>query len=278
VGPKVYHHNHRFCRILVEGFDAEPGLYHKILQNGGGSESMNWIRYDFFISYSREDSASTDALTEAIRGRGYSVFYDKSSMLVGERWKTRLEKAIGSSRICVLCWSEHAKKSEYVPFEYSRAEGLKKPVLPWLLDTTPLPAMIEIHGIVEQDPVIAADLLTKRAGWRLTLRRRLSICAIFLLMATLFLIYLGTHRPAPQWEFSGRIIDSETLFPIAGVEVDAEQRFKTFTDKDGRYVLHLPSPRTQYIHLVFLKEGYKGEVPVDVPSDVPFNTDMVRAR
>lgn len=240
---------------------------------------MNWIRYDVFISYSHEDSASTDALAEALRQHGYSVFCDKESIVVGERWKIRLERAIRASRVCVLCWSEHARKSEYVPFEYSRAEGLRKPVLPWLLDATPLPAMIEIHGIKETDPAKAAEILRERVGWRLTVRRRMWALAVLLLIVGLGVTYWRTHLPPPPWEFSGRIVDSETQFPIAGVEVDAEQhQFVTFTDRQGKYVLQLPSPRPKYINLVFLKQGYKGEVPVEVPSDVPFNTDMTRAR
>ena len=100
---------------------------------------MSWIRYDIFLSYSHRDAASIDLFVEAMRDRGYSVFYDKKSIVVGDAWKRTLAEAIRASRVCILCWSAEARSSEYVSFEYSSAEGLRKPVLPWLLDSTRAP-------------------------------------------------------------------------------------------------------------------------------------------
>src|ERR1035441_1276529 len=108
---------------------------------------MLWTRYDVFISYSREDLARVQPLVDELRRRGYRAFVDVESIVVGDKWKERLERSIRASRVLVLCWSEHARESEYVHFEYSRAEGLHKAVLPWLLDQTPLPKMMELQGI-----------------------------------------------------------------------------------------------------------------------------------
>src|ERR1019366_3438022 len=88
---------------------------------------MLWTRYDVFISYSREDSARVQPLVDELRRRGYRAFVDVESILVGDKWKERLERSIRASRVLLFCWSEHARDSGYVNFEYSRAEVLHKP-------------------------------------------------------------------------------------------------------------------------------------------------------
>jgi hypothetical protein len=235
--------------------------------------------YDVFISYSRQDSATVEPLVEALRARGYRVFFDKASIQVGENWKGRLGKAVRGARVCLLCWSEHARASEFVSFEYARAQGLGRRVLPWLLDGAPLPQMIEIHGVVERDPERAAELFRPSLGMKLSVRRVLQAAAALLLLAGIGFAYWRTHLPPPPWDFAGRVIDSETKAPIAGVEVDAEQgKFHATTDANGEYVLHLPAPRTKYLDVVFSKAGYEGEAPVNVTTDQPFNTDMSRMK
>jgi TIR domain/CarboxypepD_reg-like domain len=236
---------------------------------------MLFPRYDVFISYSRQDTVVVQPFVEELRRRGYTVFFDTQSIVVGDLWKQRLANAVRSSRVCILCWSQHARDSEFVAFEYSRAEGLRRPVLPWLLDSSPLPSMVELQGILETDPAKAASLFVPHLGTKLTLRRTLQVCLLFLLLLISALAYWHTHRPPPPWEFTGRVTDSVTNLPIPGVQVAAEdQHFTTYTDSDGRYVLHLPQPKPKYLHLVFAKQGYKGEEPVTIPPDLPFNTDM----
>ena len=44
----------------------------------------------------------------------------------GEEWKRRLERSIRASRALVPCWSEHTRGSDYITFEYSRAEALQQ--------------------------------------------------------------------------------------------------------------------------------------------------------
>ena len=115
---------------------------------------------------------------------GYRVFFDVQSIDPGEEWKRRLERSISASRTLVLCWSEHTRGSEYITFEYSRAEALHKPILPWLLDKTPLPAMLEVQGITNPDAAQAAAQLKRALGWTLGRRRKFS-AAIGVLVACL---------------------------------------------------------------------------------------------
>jgi len=240
------------------------------------------MRYDVFISYARQDGERVRPLVDELRRRGYRVFYDVESIVVGERWKDRLEHSIRAARVLVLCWSENARRSEYVQFEFARAEGLGKPVLPWLLDQTPLPAMIEIQGIPSQNAAQVAAALQPKLGWTL-LRRRSSLgAAAALVMAALLLLgwrLLQPAPPPPPWQFRGQVTDRQTRMPIAGVEVvvGTEQRRydPVKTDGQGEYVLRLPQPQPKYVHIVFRKDGYEGD-EANVPTSKPFDTDLLK--
>jgi hypothetical protein len=241
---------------------------------------MAWTRYDVFLCYAHEDAASARLLAAALREKGYKIFYDEESIRPGEPWKVRLSEAVRASRACILCWSENARASEYVSFEYACAEASGKPVLPWLLDATPLPQMIERQGVAERDPAKAAERLLPQFGWRFV-PRRVQMLIIFVVLVALGVAYRQTHQPPKPWEFSGRVLDMKTRLPIPGVQVEAdtdENRTFAYTNAEGRYILHLPPPKTQYIHLVFVKQGYEAGTPVNVRTGSTWDIDMQRLR
>jgi hypothetical protein len=233
-------------------------------------------RYDVFLSYSHMDKELVRPLLDELRRLGYRTFFDMQSVDPGERWKRRLERAIRASRTLVLCWSEAARGSDYVTFEYSRAEALRKPVFPWLLDSTPLPAMLEIQGIAEPDASRVADALRPKLGWTLSQRRTIQAIAV-LLLAVALACGAWRYLHPPLWKFEGNIVDRQTLMPIGGVEVDivtALGRYATFTDKRGNYVLPIAQPRPRSVAVLFRKEGYEAEHPISVSTTKPFSTDM----
>jgi hypothetical protein len=240
---------------------------------------MPRIRYDVFLSYSRADTARVQPLLDELRRLGYRVFFDVQSIVPGEQWKTRLERSISASRTLVLCWSENTRSSEYIAFEYSRAQALHKPILPWMLDKTPLPAMLEIQAIPSDDPVKVAAELRPALGRTLGRRRQHQV-ALAALCAVILAIGLWEFlKPPPPWEFQGEVIDRVSRVGIPGVEVDATSDqtapLSTHTDANGRFDLHLPQPQPKYIHLVFRKEGYVGDADT-VPTNKPFDTDLER--
>jgi hypothetical protein len=244
---------------------------------------MPMTRYDVFFSYSRADTERVAPLRDALRGMGYRVFFDTQSIDPGEQWKTRLERSIQSSRALVLCWSEHTRGSDYIAFEYSRAEALHKPVLPWLLDKTPLPAMLELQGITTADPAETASALRPALGRPLGQRRKtqmaLAALAVVLVAACLWFL-LRPPPPPPPWDFQGEVIDRNTSMPIAGVEVDVFSgdgvQSKAFTDNQGQFDLHLPPPQHPHIHVRFRKDGYQPEEPFDVTTGKRLEEDMVK--
>jgi len=245
---------------------------------------MAWRRYDVFLSYARADAGRVQPMLDQLRSRGYRVFFDVESIDPGQLWKKRLDRSIRASRTLVLCWSENARGSDFITFEYSRAEALGKPVFPWLLDGTPLPAMLELQGIVGHDGASAAAALGPYLGWTLARRRRLqAIVAVVVFVALAFGLWRGVHPPPPPpWEFQGAVTDRQTQMPIRGVEVDVEidqgEKLVATTDAQGNYLLRLPQPQPKTITILFRKEGYQAEHPMKVLTGQPFNIDMAKLK
>jgi hypothetical protein len=245
---------------------------------------MAWARYDVFLSYSRVDAERVQPLLDELRRLGYRVFFDVQSIDPGQQWKKRLERAIRASRALILCWSQHARGSDYITFEYSRGEALGRPVFPWLLDQTPLPAMLELQGIVEPDGAEAARALRPHLGWPLA-RRRMAQAVVAAVLATALGIgiWRGTHPPPPPpWQFEGVVTDRMTQMPIGRVEVDVESdqgpRQVAYTGADGKYSVRLPQPQPKTLTILFRKDGYEAEHPIHVPTSRPFNMDMAKVK
>jgi hypothetical protein len=242
-------------------------------------------RYDVFLSYSRADTERIRPLVDELRRLGYVVFFDVQSIDPGQEWKKRLDNSIRGARTLILCWSANAHGSDYITFEYSRAQALKKPVFPWLLDNTPLPAMLEIQGIPEPDGVKVAALLRRSLGWTLTRRRVVQAVAAVLIAAALAVPtwHKLNPPPPPPWQFQGEVTDLKTHIPIAGVEVRLKladgKTYTAISDDHGAYMLqNLPPPPPIHIHLEFSKEGYIGDNPIVPSAETGFDPKLEKAQ
>ena len=82
---------------------------------------------------------------------------DQQSLYGGTRWPKALGEAIRANDFFLLCWSEQARASHFVELEWNTALALKKPIIPFLLDTTPLPPVLSsIHGVDAVEAVLNA--------------------------------------------------------------------------------------------------------------------------
>jgi len=237
-------------------------------------------KYDVFLSYSRADTARVTPLRDELRRMGYRVFFDVQSIDPGEEWKRRLERSISASRTMVLCWSENTRGSDYITFEYSRAEAMHKRLLPWLLDKTPLPAMLEVQAITTADAAQAAAQMKGALGWTLTQRRRLQAGLAVLAACVAGLALWLALRPPPPWQFSAEVFDRVSGVPIPGVEVDVEtspgKGGRALTGSDGTCSITLPQPEPPTVLVSWHKDGYVGD-KTPVQSNVLFKTDLVKA-
>ena len=94
-----------------------------------------------FISYSHSDAILVKPFVDYTRAANKDlVFFDRDSIAPGEKWSSAIAMAILRSDRMFVFWCHHSAKSEEVRKEYQAAIGAKKPVVPTLLDSTPLPA------------------------------------------------------------------------------------------------------------------------------------------
>ena len=57
---------------------------------------------DFFISHSSYDKTSiTDELVKRLTYKGYSVWYDKNNIFVGDEIREKIKKGLNGSYCCV---------------------------------------------------------------------------------------------------------------------------------------------------------------------------------
>jgi hypothetical protein len=79
--------------------------------------------YDFFISYSREDSAAVDVLIDSVRAArpGVRVFLDRTEINPGDAWQTRLDEALEGCRKVIAVYSPSYFRSKVCMEEFNMA-------------------------------------------------------------------------------------------------------------------------------------------------------------
>lgn len=76
---------------------------------------------DVFVSYSRnaaDDAKVARELTHAIKGRGYSVFYDVASVVSAEHVESRITDELAKCKVLVVVLSSKATQSKWVQHEF----------------------------------------------------------------------------------------------------------------------------------------------------------------
>jgi hypothetical protein len=107
---------------------------------------------DIFISYAREDRAAAERVADALKSRGWSVWWDPE-IPPGEVWDARIERELASVPCVLVLWSATSGRKPWVRAE--AAEALSRGVL--------VPVLIEaVDPPLAFRHVQAADL----ADWR----------------------------------------------------------------------------------------------------------------
>ena len=73
---------------------------------------------DIFLSYSRKDSSRADAVVQALKALGWSVWFDRYTPTAG-KWVNIIESELERARCVVILWSDDAMESDWV-----RREGI----------------------------------------------------------------------------------------------------------------------------------------------------------
>ena len=69
---------------------------------------------DIFLSYAREDLAKARQLAAALDKQGWSVFWDRTSLLAGQDFEEIIEQAIEQAGCMIVAWSKASKRSDWV--------------------------------------------------------------------------------------------------------------------------------------------------------------------
>lgn len=93
-----------------------------------------------FISYSRRDSELVTRLYEDIQAQGLAVWMDRNAIEAGTLWRSSIVAGIEECRVFLLVVSAASQQSRNVAKELALAESNSKPILPVLIDKTPIQA------------------------------------------------------------------------------------------------------------------------------------------
>ena len=224
--------------------------------------------YDAFISYSRRDLPVVQGLKRQLDERRLRVFLDLDSLRAGEDWPPQLGAAVQDSRMMVLCWSAQADKSDLVRAEINHALSTKKPVpvLPWLLDSTPLPAMLRRkQGILDTNPAPVVNVVAEaRRQHRRRVAATMAGGAVVLVPALWFSLQVVSQHSIA---FHGHVLDEQGN-AVAGAIIEGDG-IRADTNMTGEFVLVLPGPPSRRaLRVTARKVGYRRRA-IDTQSDVP---------
>ncbi|MFZ0428772.1 MAG: tetratricopeptide repeat protein [Acidobacteriota bacterium] len=101
-----------------------------------------------FISCSSSDQPAARRVAQVIAGLGFTSKASADDVYADHSWPSLIGQEIVDRDALLLLWSKDAASSRTVQFEWSAALALKKPVIPCLLDDTPLdPALMDLSRI-----------------------------------------------------------------------------------------------------------------------------------
>jgi hypothetical protein len=106
-----------------------------------------------FMSYSWDDVSYAEQLEADLKGVGINVWRDQQKLYGGLLWPKELGEAIAAQDAILLLWSGKAADSHFVEFEWTTSIALKIPIIPCLIDTTPLPPALRAIQAVQISPI-----------------------------------------------------------------------------------------------------------------------------
>lgn len=94
--------------------------------------------YDVFISYSSKDEAAANAVCDTLENHNINCWIAPRNVEPGEKYARAIIKGIKESKLMVLIFSYNSNLSEHVANEIEKAFNLKKTIIPFIVDETPM--------------------------------------------------------------------------------------------------------------------------------------------
>lgn len=111
----------------------------------------------FFVSYSRVDKGFVGEMEDELAERGISLWIDTIGQRAGKDWKKAIDAAIETHDGMIVVISPASLASQYVTYEWSYAMGLRKPIIPVMIERPD--AKNEFHQLVLKDGMPAVPAL-----------------------------------------------------------------------------------------------------------------------
>jgi hypothetical protein len=102
---------------------------------------------DIFISYNHEDRLRAQLFAQALEGRGWSIFWDRT-IPTGKTWRETIGKELSEARCVIVLWSKTSIESEWVREEADDAKA-RRVLVPVRIDDVRPP--IGFRGIQTAD-------------------------------------------------------------------------------------------------------------------------------
>src|SRR6266436_8315284 len=96
------------------------------------------MAHDVFISHARKDKKIADAICETLESAEMRCWIAPRDISPGEAWTEATRKAIRSSRVMVLVFSENANAAPHIEREIAHAFYTGRIIIPFRLAETPL--------------------------------------------------------------------------------------------------------------------------------------------
>lgn len=87
------------------------------------------MKYDIFLSYSREDFEYGDVLSERFSSNGFTVFFDRKDLQGGQDFANIISSAIDSCNVVLYLYSQNSEQSRWVQNEINYAVSLNKQII-----------------------------------------------------------------------------------------------------------------------------------------------------
>jgi hypothetical protein len=92
---------------------------------------------DIFLSYARQDLPRVRPVVDALKARGWSVWWDRT-ITPGKIIEHVIQEALDEAKCVIVLWSRNSVKSEWVTDE-AREGREKGKLIPALLDEVAMP-------------------------------------------------------------------------------------------------------------------------------------------
>ncbi len=116
-----------------------------------------------FLSHSHRDRHSATELQVVLETQGAETYLDQDKIQARDTLPERIREGINWCDIFLLIWSSSAAASDWVEKEWDTAYDLRKKIIPYSLDSTPLPASLQNLVRVEADDRERGDAKLLRA-------------------------------------------------------------------------------------------------------------------